>query len=224
MKLFGIEVSIHWTYWITVAFFMTRNLSSFDLSNFIFDALIMLTLGGLIVGHELAHALTARHFGYQTKKIVLNLFGGVAFMDIAYMKPREEFWVAFAGPLFNLILGIPTLLFCLINPLQIIVAGQGEEAAVTTFGLYLFSFAVINTLMAVFNLLPAYPMDGGRILRSLLSKFDKRMVLNISNGLTLFFAALFVIWGIYVVNPFLILLAGVMALLVWAERKKMYSI
>lgn len=220
MKLFGIEIAIHWSYWIMIAFFMSGSVLTLNYDKFFFDAAILAMLLILVIGHELAHALTARKFGYQTQKIIMNLLGGVAIMNMANAKPREEFWIALAGPLFNLVLGLPAWLFVMLNPFEL----AGDAQSTTMLGYMLFYFGLINIGMGVFNLLPAYPMDGGRILRSLLSRFDKRLVLNISNGLTIAFAVGFAIWGALALNPLLIFMAGVLCFLVWLERNKKIKI
>ncbi len=111
-----------------------------------------------IILHELAHAVVARGFGLPIGGITLFIFGGVAELRQEPATPRAEFWVAIVGPVASI--GIAGLCF---------VAGLGAEAAgwaiVSAVMVFL---AVTNTVLALFNLVPAFPLDGGRVLRSLI--------------------------------------------------------
>ncbi|WP_299554561.1 site-2 protease family protein [uncultured Tateyamaria sp.] len=110
-----------------------------------------------LIGHELAHALTARRFGVETKGITLFLFGGVAELAQEPRKAMHEFWIALAGPLMSLALAFAFGSFAAVSEVLI-----GGGAVVEVFR-YL---ALINLVLALFNLLPAFPLDGGRILRA----------------------------------------------------------
>jgi Zn-dependent protease len=111
-----------------------------------------------IFGHELAHALMARMEGIETEEIVLHPFGGLARMKREPDSPRTEFRIAIAGPVASFFFGV---LFFIAS----IVAGMfGVYSAATVFFLLFFG----NCLLAVFNLFPGYPLDGGRVLRAFL--------------------------------------------------------
>lgn len=110
-----------------------------------------------IIIHELCHSLVARRFGLPMKGITLFVFGGVAEMDDEPPSPRAEFWMAIAGPLSSVALGF---LFNLVSDMT----EQFSVPAAAVLG-YL---AVINWVLAGFNLIPAFPLDGGRVLRSAL--------------------------------------------------------
>ena len=224
MKLFGIPVSLHWTYWIMIAFTMSGGILTLDYVKMITDAAMLFALTLLVIGHELSHALMARKFGYQTLGITMHLLGGIAMINMNRIKPREEFWIALAGPAFNLALGIPALVLFILNPGHWLVIPCEPESIMTWAGVGVLYFTVANLVMGLFNLIPAYPMDGGRIIRSLLSHLNRVTVLNISNGLSLFFAAVFIVFGLATGNPMIMFLGGVLIFLVWAERKKMILI
>ena len=120
----------------------------------------LLTFGSVLV-HELGHAVVSRRFGIQIKSIRLFIFGGLAVMEREPSRPHVEMLIAVAGPLTNLLIGI---LLWVIFPWR---ALSGSVAAVMM--QYL---VVINLGMALFNLLPGFPMDGGRILRAILWHFN----------------------------------------------------
>ncbi|HDQ40809.1 MAG TPA: site-2 protease family protein [Desulfonatronum sp.] len=117
-----------------------------------------------ILFHEFWHSWVARRLGMQIKGITLFVFGGVAEMQEEPKSPQNEFWIAIAGPLASLFLA---LVFYLVYQMGLNTElGQG----VTSVFMYL---ALINVILAVFNLIPAFPMDGGRILRAVLWKVKK---------------------------------------------------
>lgn len=117
----------------------------------------MLLFFASLVGHELAHAITARHFGVETQNITLFLFGGVAELAHEPEKAMHEFWIALAGPLMSLGLATAFWTFAATGGL---VFGTGPVIEVLRY------LALINLVLAIFNLLPAFPLDGGRILRA----------------------------------------------------------
>ncbi len=108
-----------------------------------------------VLMHELAHAFVAQKQGLKVKSIVLNLFGGVSNLSEASPNARAEFWLAIVGPLTNL--GLATILFGIINL-------PGPNPLINGIAFYLMG---INFLLGVFNLIPAYPLDGGRVFKAL---------------------------------------------------------
>jgi Zn-dependent proteases len=117
-----------------------------------------LLLGYLFVLlHEFGHALAARRFGIGTPTITIYPFGGVAFMEGFPRSPRAQVVVSIAGPLVNLVFAVPMLAAGLWN---------GMQADEFTLAWLVDTCVAINLVLAIFNLLPAYPMDGGRILKA----------------------------------------------------------
>jgi Zn-dependent protease/predicted transcriptional regulator len=110
-----------------------------------------------IVFHEFSHSLVARHFGLPINGITLFIFGGVAEMEKEPDDPKTEFLMAVAGPVASVVLGIAFFLF------ELIAIVSGWATSVKGVSHYL---AVINIVLAVFNLVPAFPLDGGRMLRA----------------------------------------------------------
>src|SRR5262249_1957605 len=117
-----------------------------------------------VVLHELGHALAARRYGITTPDITLLPFGGLARLSRMPEKPSEEIVIAIAGPLFNVVIAF--LVFFALGPaLETGVMGRVEDP---TYSLLARLFSA-NVLLVLFNLIPAFPMDGGRVLRALLA-------------------------------------------------------
>ncbi|MCC6551974.1 MAG: site-2 protease family protein [Polyangiaceae bacterium] len=147
-----------------------------------------------ILAHELAHSLVALKNGIRVRSITLMMLGGVS--QIEEEDPEHEAWMAFAGPLTSL--GIAAAFYAL----QRLIPGRSEVDVA------LLAFAITNAFLGVFNLLPAFPMDGGRVLRGVLSRRigrDRatRVATSIGKGM----AVLFGLWGLLSYNFILILIA-----------------
>jgi Zn-dependent protease len=163
-RLFGIDLRIHATFlillaWIGIAHFLSGNLVT-ALEGV---ALVVCTFGVIVV-HELSHALVARRFGIPTRDITLLPIGGVSTLERMPDRPTEELLVAIVGPLTNFALALLLFAGLYLNgrsfvPENISVIG----------GPFLAKLAWINISLGVFNLLPAFPMDGGRVLRAALA-------------------------------------------------------
>lgn len=119
----------------------------------------MLGLFASLLLHELAHSIVARHLGVPIKSITLFLFGGVAELEVEPCSAQVEFWIAVAGPAMSLCLAVGFW------TLEYIAIWSGLPAVLIHIVSYL---ALINLILALFNLLPAFPLDGGRVLRAIL--------------------------------------------------------
>ncbi len=165
-------------------------------------------LGGLIlyiflfasvVIHELGHSIVAKRYGVKIEKILLLPIGGVALMD--KIPEKGEFKIAIAGPLVSFTLGILFLILSSIIDFNTVSIDNGNYGLFQTVG-------VLNILLGAFNLLPAFPMDGGRVLRALLSKkLGYLKATKIASTLGQFFAILMLIYGIITFNIILTLIA-----------------
>ncbi len=147
--------------------------------------------------HEFGHALMARRYGIETESITLWILGGLASLRSFPKEWNREFWIAIAGPATSVLLaGV-----CVVA-LQLVPANQPVV-------LFLLGWlAITNIALTVFNLLPAFPMDGGRVLRALLaSQRSYASATRIAARIGTIFAILFAVVGVFLLNPILLLVA-----------------
>ncbi|MGE0878062.1 MAG: site-2 protease family protein [Acidimicrobiia bacterium] len=149
-KVAGIPVTMHWSL-LLIALLITVNLSSVFGLSFLVATLIAALFFASVVAHETAHALVARRFGVPTESIDLWILGGMARLSKEAPSPKAEFLMAGAGPTTNLVLG---------GGFTALAAASGHEAIAWLGG--------INLLLGGLNLLPAAPLDGGRMLQAVL--------------------------------------------------------
>jgi len=224
-RLFGIPIMIHFTFLLIIPLFawiigtdITYTISMVsDLFGIKIDDSLISTgyypylLGfivacGLFFGvfvHELSHSLVARRSGIRIESITLLFFGGVASIEDRDTDPRVEFWMALAGPMMSLLFG----LICI--GLLYGVSALGISPAAAGVAMYIFGYlAILNILLFLFNLLPAFPMDGGRVLRAYLAlKMPLHRATEIASAIGKGFAVIFGIIGLIVFSPILILIA-----------------
>jgi Zn-dependent protease/CBS domain-containing protein len=164
-EIAGIGIYVHWTFallllWLVYGHMEVGNSTALMLEGIGF----VLAIFGCIVLHELGHALTARRYGISTRDITLLPIGGVARLERMPDDPRQELWVALAGPAVNV--AIAAVLF-----IVLMVMGRLESIQDVEYvgGPFLEKLMVVNLFLVAFNMLPAFPMDGGRVLRALLA-------------------------------------------------------
>ncbi|MDX1739791.1 MAG: site-2 protease family protein [Rhodothermales bacterium] len=198
-KVSGIPVSAHWTMAVFFAWIFGMVLWR--------GGSIETALGGMvIVGsvfacvalHELGHALMARRFGIRTRDITLYPFGGIARLQGGEMKPPEELWVALAGPAVNVALAVMLYFVSSFTGQSVATAGILQP------GGYLSTMMWLNISLAAFNMIPAFPMDGGRVLRAGLAssmRFEAATQIAVLVGTVI--AAGFFLWGVVTLNPVL---------------------
>jgi Zn-dependent protease len=155
-----------------------------------------------VVLHEFGHALSARRYGIQTRDIILLPIGGVARLERMPTHPLQELWVALAGPAVNVL--IAAVLFVW---LKVTSALEPLQTISLTGGPFLERIMFVNLFLVAFNLLPAFPMDGGRVLRALLAiRLDYSRATRIAAAIGQGAAICFGILGLFY-NPFLLLIA-----------------
>ncbi len=206
-RIAGIDLYVHVTFlilvgWVALSHYLARQ----SVADAFTGVAFIFSLFAIVVLHELGHALTARRFGIPTRDITLLPIGGVARLDRMPQDPKQELLVALAGPAVNVVLA--AILFVVLE------LGEGLAAygqVVRVGGSFLDQLFWVNVSLAVFNLLPAFPMDGGRVLRGLLAlRMDYLRATQIAAGIGQAMAVLFGFVGLFT-NPFLVFIA----LFVW---------
>ena len=198
----GIDVRIHVTFLALLAWIAWSAYESTGTGAGALDGVVMILLVFVIVVmHEFGHALTARRFGIKTRDITLLPIGGVASLERMPERPRDELLVAIAGPAVNLVLALVLGALALVLGLDLIPAAADVQVPM------LVRLVWVNVALAVFNLLPAFPMDGGRALRALLAmRLSARAATRIAAQLGQAMALLFAIIGLFF-NPVLVFIA-----------------
>jgi len=166
-RVAGIDVFVHWTFLILLIWILWANLRSGQtLSESLVGVWFILALFVCVLLHEFGHGLMARRFGIRTSHITLLPIGGVASIEKLPEKPGQELLVAIAGPAVNIaIAGLIALVF-------LMTGKEGnwlEFGRQITAGNFLTGLLLVNLTLALFNMIPAFPMDGGRVLRAALA-------------------------------------------------------
>jgi len=202
-----IDVNIHLTFfilivWIALSYWQVEG----TLEAVVYGVGFVLALFICVVLHEFGHALTARRYGISTKNITLLPIGGVASLEGMPEDPKQEIAVALAGPAVNLVIAAGIWLWLTATQSMLPL----EELSLSGEG-FLQKLLLINIVLAVFNLLPAFPMDGGRVLRAALAmNMDHnratQVAARVGQGLALWLGFIGLLY-----NPFLVIIA----LFVW---------
>jgi Zn-dependent protease/CBS domain-containing protein len=214
-RVAGIKILVHWTFALLlgwIAFSEAQRGSS--LFTTLLAITFILAVFLCVVLHELGHALTAKRYGIKTKVITLLPIGGVASLERMPENPKQELLIAIAGPAVNV--AIAFILWILLPSLQEV---PGEEffmriSPANFFYLLLF----VNVILVLFNAIPAFPMDGGRVLRALLAfKLGRVRATQIAANLGQLLAIFFIFVGFFY-NPFLILIGAFVFFGAYAEN------
>jgi Zn-dependent protease len=199
----GIDVYIHSTFFLLLAFIgLTNWLAARNLAGTLEGVGFMLALFGCVLLHEFGHALTARRYGIQTRDITLLPIGGVARLERMPEDPKQELWVALAGPAVNVVIAGVLYLWLASQSLLEPIAGLSISE-----GSFLERVMLVNVSLVLFNLLPAFPMDGGRVVRALLAmRMEYTRATQIAATLGQGMALIFGFIGLFS-NPFLLFIA-----------------
>jgi len=228
----GIGVYVHGTFLLLLAYVVFMQLThGGGAYSVIGELLTIAALFSIVVLHELGHALAARRYGIKTQDIILLPIGGVARLERIPEEPVKELVIAVAGPAVNVVLGFVCIfgLFLLVAvfgaanvvpphvPLfNFVLGGLPQIQSVSELPLLLFFFLsrllMANVIMVLFNMLPAFPMDGGRVLRALLAMWTSHVqATRIAAKIGQFMAVVFLIIGLLSGQPMLMFIA----LFVW---------
>jgi Zn-dependent protease/CBS domain-containing protein len=203
-RLLGIDVYLHFTFLLLLVFLgfvYWRGTDSVQAA--LHGVAFILALFGCVLLHEFGHALMARRYGVKTRDITLLPIGGLARLERMPEEQMQEFWVAVAGPAVNVVIAAVLFLWLWATdtfvPVEALTLGGGSV---------LQRLMVVNIFLVVFNLLPAFPMDGGRVLRALLAtRIGRRRATIIASNIGQAMAILFGILGFFGPNPLLIFIA-----------------
>lgn len=200
-SLLGIPIRIHFTFLLLLVFFGYQAVASGK--TFFSGVIAIVLLFACVLLHELGHAVVARYYGVRTREIVLYPIGGVARLE-RMPSGQAELLIAAAGPMVNLLLA--GLIFLVMIAMQVQVPGSAADLLSGDSLLLQLLFA--NVILLFFNLLPAFPMDGGRVLRATLTFFmsEERataIAAFVGQGMAILFGAV----GLFSQNPFLIFIA-----------------
>jgi Zn-dependent protease/CBS domain-containing protein len=214
-KLANISVFIHWTFFILLGWIVFNDIQSgLEIVQIFWSISFILSIFFCVTLHEFGHALAAKRFGIKTKDITLLPIGGLARLESIPEKPNEELIVAFAGPFVNIVIVI--LLYPLVHFTMVDTNSMEQITSISSKN-FLFNLMIINLWLVIFNLIPAFPMDGGRVLRALLSyKMERHRATALAARIGQILAIGFVILGFYS-NPFLIIIGVFITLAAQAE-------
>jgi Zn-dependent protease/CBS domain-containing protein len=201
-SIWGIPIELHLTFILLIAAVFVLSLPTQQYYTFF----IVLFLFIFVVFHELAHSVVARHYGIKVRKIILYPIGGVSEIEEIPDNPSQEWRMAIAGPLTSIVLGLVLLATALVIYPQIF----NISVFTTITGNFVIDLASLNLLLGVFNLIPAFPMDGGRVFRALLAE---RMKFSDATRYAVYIGRILgigmVIVGFIFPNYFLLILVGI---------------
>ena len=202
-RIAGIDVRVHATFFLLLAWFGSVYYAEGGLAAVFTGLSFIILLFVCVILHEFGHALAARAYGINTPDITLLPIGGIARLERMPDKPWQELVVALAGPSVNVVIAFA--LYIVVGRLfapgefQAVAGGEGS---------LLSKLLAINVMLVAFNLLPAFPMDGGRVLRSVLAmRLKHAQATRIAAAVGQIVAVLFGLLGLFGGNPFLLFIA-----------------
>jgi Zn-dependent protease len=221
-KLFGISVFVHWSFllWPALVFLDPGMQPTADmLGGRLILMFLVLAMFGCVILHEFGHVLTARAFGIRTRDVTLYPIGGVARLERISEKPGEEILIAIGGPAVNVAISIILGMF--------LVAGLVFDPQLLRepTGPVLFLVALIsgNILMVLFNSLPAFPMDGGRVFRALLAiPMGRLQATRVAAWLTTILALVGIVVGF--TNPQMWMLPIIAVFIFFAAQQELQAV
>ena len=202
-RVSGIDVRMHITFalligWVALIHWRQGQ----SMAAAVIGVLFIFAVFMCVILHEFGHALTARRYGIKTRDIILLPIGGVARLERMPTNPLQELWVALAGPAVNVVIAV-----IIFTWLKLTASMEPVQTLTITSGIFLERIMVVNLFLVAFNMIPAFPMDGGRVLRAVMAtrvEYGRATQIAASIGQTI--AVFFGIAGLFY-NPLLLLIA-----------------
>jgi len=209
-KVKGIPILIHWSFSLLIIFLLytswKENMSAEDTFWYL---ILFFIVFFFVILHELGHSMAAARFGIETKDIIISPIGGIARLTSIPKKPYHELIVALAGPLVNVVLASSFGIVLLLLGGQYLPSPHAQINLIHAPTEYLRFLFIINVVLVVFNMIPAFPMDGGRVFRALLSyKLSREKATKIAMIIARILAAAFMLAGFYYHLPMWIFIGG----------------
>ncbi|MBY6114525.1 site-2 protease family protein [Mameliella alba] len=215
--LLGSELRVHATFFLLLAWVAAAAWADSGPAAALDNTLFVLALFGCVVAHEYGHALMARRYGIKTPDITLLPIGGMARMERMPENPVHEIAVALAGPAVNVVIWAGLIAFGASTEIEALSDPTNPQD-------FMGRLAAVNLFLAVFNLIPAFPMDGGRVLRALLSmSTDRVRATRIAASAGQIVAFLFGFFGLTSGNLILLLIALFVFVAAQAEARDVES-
>jgi Zn-dependent protease len=201
----GIHVSIHWTFILVIIWFAIANLlTGFTSTGWIWSLIMLFSLMISILAHDLAQAVVGTMYGMKINRLIIMPIGGLPSISTRHKRKYYELLMLAAGPAANL--GIAAILFYFLHPYKA-YWDEPENIGAAYQGNFIFQFQFINLSLGLLNLLPSFPMDGGRALdTSLENKYSTAKAKRIVNRISIILAFVFFVGGIiYLRYPLLMI-------------------
>ncbi len=201
-KVAGSEIRIHLTFLILLAWIGFAEYFSGGAAAAVDGVVFIIAIFACVVLHELGHAVAARRYGITTPDITLLPIGGLARLSRMPENPAQEIVIAIAGPLVNVAIAAVLLLIGAHLDLGAVAAIEKSAPG------FLTRLAAVNIWLVLFNLIPAFPMDGGRVLRALLAfRLGRRRATEVAARIGQGLAFVFGFWGLMSANVLLVFIA-----------------
>ena len=222
---YGTEIQVHWTFFLLVVWIvLSEVLTGASVDRVLFNLQFILAVMICVLLHELGHLFAAKRFGIKTNKMVLLPIGGISTVEKITKSPKKEFLITIAGPLVNFSIAI--ILFFAIPVRDYISFDLGQyflalnDFSVRTFLFFLF---IVNLALAVFNMIPAFPLDGGRILRSVLDiKLTRVKATRVATTISNIIAIILLMIGL-LFNPILVFLSLFLLIGSFSENRTVHQ-
>ncbi len=199
----GIDVFMHFTFFLLVAWVALMHWQlGRSVTATLVGVMFILAIFMCVVLHEFGHALMAKRYGIHTRDIILLPIGGLARLEKMPTRPVQELWVALAGPAVNVVIAVALFVW-----LKLTASWEPLQSLTVTTGPFLERLLAVNLFMIAFNMIPAFPMDGGRVLRAILATRKEygratRIAASIGKGIAVLFGMIGLIY-----NPLLLFIA-----------------